>query len=71
MNPNELNNMLKTIKENNDLVFGSRYLQNAGSEDDDLITVVGNYIFSFLEKYFLILKLMIFYILTPWKYRID
>ena len=65
MDPNELNNMLKTIKENNDLVFGSRYLKNAGSEDDDLITVVGNYIFSFLGKYFLILKLMIFYILIP------
>ena len=57
MNPNELNNMLKTIKENNDLVFGSRYLQNAGSEDDDLITVVGNYIFSFLGKIFFNLKI--------------
>ena len=57
MDPNELNNMLKTIKENNDLVFGSRYLKNAGSEDDDLITVVGNYIFSFLGKIFFILKI--------------
>ena len=57
MNPNELNNMLKTIKENNDLVFGSRYLKNAGSEDDDLITVVGNYIFSFLGKIFFNLKI--------------
>ena len=57
MDPNELNNMLKTIKENNDLVFGSRYLQNAGSEDDDLITVVGNYIFSFLGKIFFNLKI--------------
>ena len=57
MDPNELNNMLKTIKENNDLVFGSRYLKNAGSEDDDLITVVGNYIFSFLGKIFFNLKI--------------
>ena len=53
MNPSELNNMLKIITENNDIVFGSRYLKNAGSEDDDLITMVGNYIFSFLGKIFL------------------
>ena len=57
MNPSELNNMLKIITENNDIVFGSRYLKNAGSEDDDLITMVGNYIFSFLGKIFFRLKL--------------
>ena len=52
MNPSELNNMLKIITENNDIVFGSRYLKNAGSEDDDLITMVGNYIFSFGKNIF-------------------
>ena len=57
MNPSELDNMLKNINDDNDLVFGSRYLKNAGSEDDDFITVVGNYIFSFLGKVFFNLKI--------------
>ena len=57
MNPSELNNMLKNINNDNDLVFASRYLKNAGSEDDDFITVVGNYIFSFLGKVFFNLKI--------------
>ncbi|MBD1140981.1 glycosyltransferase family 2 protein [Pelagibacterales bacterium SAG-MED39] len=57
MNPNELDSMFKIVNENNDLVFASRYLENAGSEDDDLITTVGNYIFSFLGKLMFNLKL--------------
>ena len=38
--------------ENFDLVFGSRYEKNAGSDDDTLITYIGNKIFSFLGKIF-------------------
>ena len=57
MNPSELNNMLKNINNDNDLVFASRYLKNAGSEDDDLITTVGNFIFSFIGKFFFNLKI--------------
>ena len=45
MNPNELSGMLSEIKNNNqDIVFGSRYMKNAGSDDDDLITFIGNFI---------------------------
>ena len=58
MNPNELNIMLdEIVKNDQDIVFGSRYMKNAGSEDDDFITVVGNYIFSFLGKVFFNLKI--------------
>jgi len=56
MNPNELNNMFEIINEDNDLVFASRYLKNAGSEDDDVITTFGNYFFSFLGKVLFNLK---------------
>ena len=37
MDPKELNDMLIKINEENyDMVFGSRYMNKAGSEDDDL-----------------------------------
>ena len=36
----------------NDLIFASRYLKNAfGSEDDDLVTLIGNKNFFFNGKY--------------------
>lgn len=57
MNPNELKNMFEIINKNNDLVFASRYLKNAGSEDDNVITKVGNYFFSFLGKVLFNLKI--------------
>lgn len=57
MNPNELNNMFEIINEDSDLVFASRYLKNAGSEDDDVITTFGNYFFSFLGKVLFNLKI--------------
>ena len=57
MNPNELENMLETINKNNDLVFASRYNKNASSEDDDLITSTGNFLFSLIGKVFFNLKL--------------
>jgi glycosyltransferase involved in cell wall biosynthesis len=51
--PSELKDMysLAEIKKF-DLVFGSRYEDGAGSEDDTIITYVGNKIFSFLGKVF-------------------
>ena len=53
MNPNEINGMLNLIETNhNDIVFGSRYMKNAGSEDDDIITFVGNYMFTSIGKIF-------------------
>ena len=53
MNPNEIKGMLSLIKTNHhDVVFGSRYMKNAGSKDDDIITLVGNYIFTSIGKIF-------------------
>ena len=58
MNPSELNNMLNCIIDNgNDVIFGSRYMKNAGSEDDDLTTKIGNFIFSFMGRFFFRLKI--------------
>ena len=51
--PKELDNMYRLSKKHNyDLVFGSRYEKNASSEDDTLITLTGNKIFSFIGRVF-------------------
>ncbi len=48
MDPKYLNQMLKECS-NNDFIFASRYQKpNGGSEDDTLITYIGNKVFSFL-----------------------
>jgi glycosyltransferase involved in cell wall biosynthesis len=41
----------------NEFVFASRYLKNAGSDDDTFITYVGNKIFSLIGKVFFRLNL--------------
>ena len=52
-NPKELNQMYDLSKKHDyDLVFGSRYEKNAGSDDDTIITFLGNKIFSFVGKFF-------------------
>ena len=52
-NPNELKKMVDLINDKNfDFVFASRYLKNAGSDDDNLITLIGNYFFSYIGKIF-------------------
>ena len=52
-NPSELRGMYdKVDKDNFDLIFGSRYENNGGSEDDTLITLFGNFIFTNIGKYF-------------------
>ncbi len=57
-NPNELHPMIKKLKdEKYDFVFASRYEKDCGSEDDTLITFVGNFIFTFLGKFFFKLKI--------------
>ena len=49
--PSELAHMYDLSKNNNyDLVFGSRYEKNSKSEDDTIITYLGNKIFSLLGK---------------------
>ena len=54
--PKYLEEMLDLCK-NKDLVFASRYLRGAGSDDDTILTKIGNYIFSFLGNIFFSLKL--------------
>tara|TARA_Y100000768_G_scaffold378535_1_gene353105 strand:- start:312 stop:980 length:669 start_codon:yes stop_codon:yes gene_type:complete len=57
-NPKELDPMIKKLKDDKcDFVFASRYEKDCGSEDDTLITFVGNYIFTFLGKFFFKLKI--------------
>ena len=57
-NPKELDQMIKKLKDEKcDFVFASRYEKDCGSEDDTLITLVGNYIFTFLGKIFFKLKI--------------
>ena len=56
--PQELNGMIKKLNsENLDFLFASRYQSNSGSEDDNFITLIGNYIFTTLGKIFFRLKL--------------
>tara|TARA_B100001175_G_scaffold225387_1_gene192153 strand:- start:914 stop:1588 length:675 start_codon:yes stop_codon:yes gene_type:complete len=52
-NPKELDLMInKTINENLDFLFASRYQNNSGSEDDTIVTLIGNYFFTFVGKIF-------------------
>mgnify|MGYP003990475717 CR=1 FL=1 len=53
---NDLNKMIKLCKMN-DFVFASRYFKNAGSEDDTIITYIGNKIFSLIGKIFFSLNI--------------
>tara|TARA_B100001057_G_scaffold490498_1_gene578913 strand:- start:1546 stop:2229 length:684 start_codon:yes stop_codon:yes gene_type:complete len=47
--PEELTKMYKIAKEDQiDFVFGSRYMKNGSSEDDTIITYLGNKFFTFL-----------------------
>tara|TARA_B100000989_G_C19483590_1_gene446341 strand:- start:704 stop:1378 length:675 start_codon:yes stop_codon:yes gene_type:complete len=57
-NPKELDLMMNKLKNDKyDFVFASRYEKNCGSEDDTLITLTGNYIFTFLGKIFFKLEI--------------
>jgi len=55
-NPNDLYKMYDLIK-SNDFVYASRYLKNGGSEDDTIITLIGNKFFSALCKILFPLKI--------------
>ncbi len=57
-NPKELEFMIGKLKnEKYDFIFASRYEKNCGSDDDTFITLAGNYIFTFLGKFFFKLKI--------------
>ena len=52
-NPAELTGMILLLEKINlDFVFASRYQKNSGSEDDTIITLIGNKIFTLLGKIF-------------------
>ncbi len=52
-NPKELDQMIKKLKDDKyDFVFASRYEKNCGSDDDTFITLIGNFIFTYLGKIF-------------------
>jgi glycosyltransferase involved in cell wall biosynthesis len=54
--PKYLSKMLDLCK-NKDFVFASRYMKEGGSDDDTIITTVGNFIFSTIGNIFFSLKL--------------
>jgi GTP:adenosylcobinamide-phosphate guanylyltransferase len=50
-NPNEISKIIEQISKNNkDFIFASRYEKQAGSEDDTIITLIGNYFFSLIGR---------------------
>ena len=52
-NPSEISQMLKTLQTKKlDFIFASRYQSNSGSEDDTIVTLIGNYIFTYIGKIF-------------------
>ena len=52
-NPIELKAMYKKINLGNyDMIFASRYMKGSGSDDDTVVTSVGNYLFSKLGQIF-------------------
>ena len=57
-NPNEINLMAKKLEGDQlDFVFASRYQSNSGSEDDTFLTMIGNFVFTFIGKIFFSLKI--------------
>jgi glycosyltransferase involved in cell wall biosynthesis len=55
--PKYLNIMLNKTTVNKSFIFASRYMRGGGSEDDSLLTFVGNKIFTFIGKIFFKLKI--------------
>ena len=51
-NPTEINKYLYILKKRNkDFIFGSRYEKKGKSDDDTMLTFIGNKIFTFLGKF--------------------
>ena len=52
-NPFEIKKMYQVLNDKKlDFIFASRYQVNSGSDDDTVITLVGNYIFTYIGKIF-------------------
>lgn len=57
-NPIEIKNMHKSLKKNNlDFVFGSRYEQKGKTDDDTLLTAIGNFFFTKISTLFFSTKI--------------
>ena len=57
-NPNELGSMYKNLTSSEiDFIFASRYERNCSSEDDTLITYIGNFIFTKIGNIFFNLEI--------------
>ena len=54
---NDIKNLIEELDKGFDFVYCSRYRKNAGSEDDNFTTFIGNHIFSFMGRIFFNLKL--------------
>lgn len=55
--PKYLRTMLEKANLNKSFIFASRYTKGGGSADDSLITLAGNYIFTFIGKFFFNIKI--------------
>ena len=55
--PKYLQQMMDTCKNNLDFVFASRYMTDGGSDDDTIITKLGNFIFTKIGNIFFSIKI--------------
>lgn len=55
--PKYLQQMMDTCKNNLDFVFASRYMPNGNSDDDTIITKLGNFIFTKIGNIFFSIKI--------------
>ncbi len=49
--PKDLKKMIDRLEDGEDFIFASRYMKNSGSDDDTLITLFGNFLFTFLGNF--------------------
>ena len=71
--PKSLKKMYSELQ-NNDFVFCSRYQKHGSSDDDTIITTIGNYIFTMFAKIFFkskITDILYFYFMTKKNILID
>ena len=55
--PNDLSKLRKQLLNGSDFVFSSRYLKNGGSDDDTILTYVGNFFFTNLCNFLFSLRI--------------
>jgi hypothetical protein len=56
-NPNDIPRMLKKIKLGFHFIFATRYLSKGGSDDDTIVTFIGNKLFTLIGKFFFKLQI--------------